>query len=26
MASGKIAKRLLRERYPDIPATHPKVR
>jgi fatty-acyl-CoA synthase len=26
MASGKIAKRYLREEYADIPATHPKVR
>jgi len=26
MASGKIAKRILKERLPDIPATHPRVR
>lgn len=26
LASGKLAKRVLKERYPDIPSTHPKVR
>ena len=26
LASGKLAKRVLRERYADIPTTHPKVR